>query len=140
MPIKTLNAAFDRVAPALPLRFGFTMAGMAFSAAVDPDGEAGCRLVLDIDLGRIPFSAEEPDLRRYRLALLGLPEAGFTSSRAGRLVVSAERRMDQVPNHLRLVATALSLALSLRPEVVLASASPTPVSRRPVSRQRALAA
>lgn len=139
MPIKTLNAAYDRVAPALPLRFGFTMAGMAFSAAVDPDGDTGCRLVLDIDLGRIPFSAEEPDLRRYRLALLGLPEARFTS-KAGRLVISAERRMDQVPNHLRLVATALSLALSLRPEVVLASTSPTPVSRRPASRQRALAA
>lgn len=139
MPIKTLNAAFDHVAPALPLRFGFTMAGMAFSAVADADGEAGCRLLLDIDLGRIPFSAEEPALRRHKLALLGIPDAHF-SSKAGRLVVSAERRMDQVPNHLRLVAMALSLALTLRPEVVLGSTRPKPVSRAPASRQRALAA
>lgn len=139
MPLKKLDAALDQVAPALPARFHFNLAGAAFSIAVDPEGEAGCRMILDIDLGRIPYSAENPDARRHKLALLGLPEAHFTDKK-GRLVVSTEHRLDHVPTKRRLVATALSLALSLRPEVILGSSNPTPVSRRPAPRQRAWAA
>ncbi len=140
MPIARLNAALDQVAPALPLRFRFAMAGTAFAVRVEPDGETGCRMMLDIDLGRIPFSAEAPEQRRHKLALLGLPEASF-AERAGRLVATAERRLEDVPSHLRLVAAALTLALSLRPEVVLGASTPQPLTRRPERpRQRAWAA
>jgi len=140
MPTAQLNAALDQVAPALPLRFRFSMAGTAFSVRVEPDGETGCHMMLDIDLGRIPFSAEAPEQRRHKLALLGLPEANF-AERAGRLVATAERHLDEVPAQRRLVATALSLALSLRPEVALGASSPPPLTRRPgQARQRAWAA
>lgn len=139
MPTKKLDAALDQVAPALPSRFRFDLAGVAFFALVEADGENGCCVSLDIDLGRIPFSAEAPELRRHKLALLGLPDAHF-EAKNGRLIVHEEYRLAHVPSKRGLVATALSLALKLRPEVVLGTSNPRPISRRPASQRQAWAA
>ncbi len=73
-----LSSATDRMTrldPEPPAVFTFWWRGTAFSARFERHGQ-GCRLVLDGNLGAVPYSAENRSHRDNLLALLGGPQTG----------------------------------------------------------------
>jgi hypothetical protein len=73
--LSTASDELARLDPGLPIQFAFRWRGLAFLAKVG-GVDRGFRLVLDGDLGAIPYSAESRAGRESLLALVGGAQNG----------------------------------------------------------------
>ncbi|MEQ8968109.1 MAG: hypothetical protein RID91_19990 [Azospirillaceae bacterium] len=107
-------------ATADPLRYGFTVEGQRFAATATPI-EPGFRLALAAELGIVPFTAEDPDIRARVLAIVAALEArdgGRLRVALGpgqRLLAAGEWQVDAVMTPSALIAEAALTVIPFRP-------------------------
>jgi hypothetical protein len=114
--ILSIDPAFDR-----PLRLDFSVAGVHFAAAIEPNG-AVARLILIGDFGPTPFTAQGSQLRRALVRLGEDPLSRLRLAR-GRVEIVHERACSPPSTAVDVIAMLVEAVLDCqRDAAYLASA------------------
>jgi hypothetical protein len=134
MPLQKYARSLEALALAFPLRFSFRCLGVTFEARASQE-ETACRLTIEADLGPVPFTAESPQARALRLALINVAIAGGRFiERQHNLYLVTETTLEADATARRLVAAAVAQVLRCRPELALAAETAAITARRAASR------
>lgn len=118
----------------VPVRFSFLFRGLPFS--VEIFGGAVPRVALSGELGKLPFTAEDPHdrrlLKRIAAATERLPRGALRISAQQDLQLQAEAPVPERPTPARVIATVTALLLDLLPFLDLAEEALARRSRSPV--------
>jgi len=142
MPLQKFDHSLHALALTFPVKFRFSCLGVTFDAHAAVEG-AVCRLTIEADLGPVPFTAESPQARALRLALLNLAinaNRRFVE-RQHRLFLVTTTELEANPPARLLVAAAVAEVMRCRPELALAAETAAVTARRaacrpqPASRQ-----